>query len=235
MTMRGALTVLLTLCVATALAACTPGAAPTPSASPSASSPAPTPPEPTPEPVAASVAISAEAITVLDADGGALATFDYFQPTAEVVTGLSEHLGAPVDSPNPGGIETPPGIDHVWGGLRLFDTDPAGAAPENPNHYVFVSGPDAGALPIATDAGIGSAAGARVGDPATSLTIGTEAGSAFTDPTTGRTSQVTRIGIVELPPRADAPGSRNFAVMVVSYNDTGLIERMVAPSANFGV
>ena len=67
------------------------------------------------------------------------------------------------------------------------------------------------------------------------LTVGTEAGSAYTDPTTGRTSQVTRIGIVELPPRADAAGPRNFAVMVVSYNDTGLIERMVAPSANFGV
>ena len=97
---------------------------------------------------------------MLDADGATLASFDYFQPTTEVVAGLTEYLGAPVDRPNPGGIESPPGVDHEWGGLRLFDSDTPGTPPENPNHY---------------------------------------------------------------------------GVMVLSYDDSGVIERLSAPSANFGV
>lgn len=233
MTLRGSLSVVLAISVATVLAACAPAAAPAPS--PTETSSAPTTPPPTTEPVAASVAITAEAITVLDADGGALATFDYFQPTTEVVDGLTALLGTPVDSPNPGGIETPPGVDHMWGDLRLFDTDTPGAAPYTPNHYVFVTGPAAGSVPIATAAGVGSADGIAVGDPATELTIGVEAGAPYTDPATGRTSLVSTIGIVPLPAHPDDPAPRNFAVMVVSYTDTGLIERLVAPSANFGV
>ncbi|MGW9631631.1 hypothetical protein ACWGST_13090 [Agromyces sp. NPDC055520] len=236
---RNALAIAIALAALTALSACVPGGAPSSSPSPSAASPAPSTPPPTPEaPVAASIAFSAEVITVLGADGTALASFDYFQPTAEVVAGLRTYLGAPVDTPNAGGIETPSGIDHVWGDLRLFDTetDPPGGAPENPNHYVFVSGPSAGALPIATVAGVGAATGVRVGDPATALTIGVETSPPYTDPTSGRTSVISRIGIVALPPRPEAPTEpRNLAVMVVSFTDTGLIERLVAPSANFGV
>lgn len=185
--------------------------------------------------MAASVAISAEAISVLDATGAPIVTFDYFQPTTEVVAGLSEHLGAPVDTPNPGGIESPPGIDHVWGDLRLYDTDTPGAAPEDPNHYVFVEGTSAGPMPVATAAGVGSAAGVRVGDPAASLTIGSVHASTHTDPATGRTTDVYRIGIIPLPPRADSPIEHNLGVMVVTYSDTAVIERLVAPSANYGV
>jgi len=49
------------------------------------------------------------------------------------------------------------------------------------------------------------------------------------------TTEVHRIGIVPLPPRADSVIERNLAVMVVSHSDTGLIDRLVAPSANYGV
>ena len=196
---------------------------------------APTP-TPTPEaPVAASVAISTESIAVLDATGASIASFDYFQPTAEVVVGLSEYLGAPVDSPNPGGNESPPGIDHVWGDLRLSDTDTPGTAPENPNHFVFVEGTSAGPLPIATAAGVGSAVGVRVGDPVTSLTLGAELAATRTDPATGRTSETYWTDMVPITlGESDPSSSAHLAVMVVANSVTGLIELFAAPTANFG-
>jgi predicted small secreted protein len=232
---RNALAIVVLLTAATALSGCVPGAGP--AVSPSSSATGSAAPTPTPEvPLAASVAISAEAIAVLDSAGAPIASFDYFQPTAEVVAGLSEHLGAPVDNANPGSIETPTGINHVWDDLVLFDTDTPGAAPENPNHYVFVEGTSAGSVPVATSAGVGSAAGVRVGDSTTSLTVGVELASSGTDPSTGRTMEVYRIGIVPLPPHPAVPTEpRNLGVMVVTHTDTGLVERLVAPSANFGV
>jgi hypothetical protein len=219
-----------------ALAACAP-AAPAASSAPASPSVQPSAPTESPAPVAASVAISTEHISVLDAAGAPLASFDYFQPTAEVVAGLSVYLGAPVDSPNPGGIETPPGTDHVWGGLRLFDTetDPPGIPEENPNHYVFVTEPTAGSLPISTAPGVGSADGVRVGDPASLMTIGVETGSAYTDPSTGEEIVLSRLDVVPLTTRPELSEERNFAVAVISRGDDGLIERMIAPSANFGV
>ena len=109
---RNALAIVVMLAAAITLTGCIPEAGPSASPSPSATDAATS--APTPEaPVAASVAISAEAIAVLDADGLTIVGFDYFQPTAEVVAGLTEYLGTPVDSPNPGAIESPPGVDHV--------------------------------------------------------------------------------------------------------------------------
>lgn len=233
---RNALAIVVMLAVATTLAACIPGGSPSASSTPSPTASTTPAPTPTPEvPVAASVAISAETIAVLDAAGATIVSYDYFQPTAEVVAGLSEHLGAPVDTPNPGAIESPPGIDHVWGDLRLFDSDPPGIAPEDPNHIVFVEGASTGSLPITTAAGVGSASGVRVGDPVASLAVGAEHASTHTDPATGLTTDVYRIGIVPLPPRAGSPIERNLAVMVVTHSDTALIDRLVAPSSNFGV
>ncbi|SIN85099.1 hypothetical protein SAMN05443544_1355 [Agromyces cerinus subsp. cerinus] len=173
---------------------------------------------------------------MLDADGGVLASFDYFQPTTEVVAGLTEYLGEPVDTPNPGSIESSPGVDHEWGGLRLYDTDTPGTPPEIPNHSVFVTGPTAGPLPIGTAAGVGAPSGLHVGDPGTSVTVGIESAGEYTNPTTGRTVVLSRVGLIELPPHPAAPTEpRNFAVIVHSYTDTGLIEQLIAPSANFGV
>jgi predicted small lipoprotein YifL len=235
---RNALSIVVMLATSAALAGCGisgPLIAPGPSGTGSATdSPVPTPDMPD-GPVAASVAISAETIAVLDADGVTLVSFDYFQPTAEVVTGLSEYLGAPVDTANPGAIESPPGVDHVWGDLRLFDTEPPGNAPEDANHFVFVEGPSAGALPVRTAAGVGSAAGVRVGDPVSSMTIGVEFSSTSTDPETGVATNVHRIGIVPLPPHPDSVMEHNLGVMVMSHSDTQLIERLIAPNSNYGV
>lgn len=234
MSKRRAAALVLSLAAIGVFAACSAGPTAATSSPPVTSAP-PTTPAPEPEPVAASVAISAEAITVLDADGATLASFDYFQPTTEVVAGLTAYLGAPVDSPNAGGMESPPGVDHEWGGLRLYDTDTPGTPPENPNHYVFVEGPMAGSLPVATAAGIGSATGVAIGDAPSELTIGVETTPPYTDPSTGRTVSVSRVGIVTLPPNPADSMERNFGVLVLSYDDTGVIERLSAPSANFGV
>lgn len=234
MKLRSALTVVLALVVATALSACIGGSGPTAS-TPPATSAAPTSAPPTPEaPVAASVAITAETISVLAADGTVLESFDYFQPTNEVVAGLTSYLGEPVDSPNAGGIESPPGVDHVWGGLRLHDTDTPGSVPYQPNHYVFLEGPTAGPLPVGTAAGLGSATGVRVGDPPSVLTVGAEISPPYTDPSSGRTTVTGRIGIVPLPPQPDT-ADLSFAVLVLSFTDTDEIERLIAPSPNFGV
>ena len=236
MKQRSTLTVVIALAAVTALSACVGGTGPTAS-TPPATSAAPSSAPPTPQaPAAASVAITAETISVLAADGSVLESFDYFQPTTEVVAGLTSYLGAPVDSPNPGGMESSPGVDHQWGGLRLYDTDSPGTPPEIPNHSVFVTSPTAGPLPIGTAPGVGAVGGLRVGDPGTSVTIGVEAAGEYTDPTTGRTTVLSRVGLFELPPHPAAPTDpRNFAVLVQSYTDTGLIERLIAPSANFGV
>ncbi|WP_438853645.1 hypothetical protein [Agromyces sp. M3QZ16-3] len=229
---RRLITAVLLLAATSALAGCTaPAASVTP---PSASTSSPPPTTEAAEPTPALVAITAESIAVLDTAGGIIVSFDYFQPTADVVSGLTTYLGEPVATPNPGGLETPPGTDHVWGGLRLSDTDTPGRVPDIPNHTVFVEGPDAGPLPVSTAPGIGSASGVAVGDPAASLTIGVEAGVPYTDPTTGRTVVVDRVGIVPLP--TSTPSTPlDFGVMIVSYTDDGAIARMVAPSANFGV
>jgi hypothetical protein len=231
---RHAFAIVVLFAAAITLTGCIAGWGPAASPTPSPTTAVTPTPTPTP-PVAASVAISAEAIAVLDAASAPIVSFDYFQPTAEVVAGLSQYLGAPVDTPNPGAIESPPGVDHVWGDLRLFDTNPPGAAPEDPNHFVFVEGTSAGSLPVATAPGIGSPTGVRVGDPVTSMIIGVELSASSTDPGTGVTTEVHRIGIVPLPPRADSAIQHNLGVMVVSHSDTGLIDRLVAPSPNYGV
>jgi hypothetical protein len=46
---------------------------------------------------------------------------------------------------------------------------------------------------------------------------------------------VSRVGIVTRPANPTDSMPRNIGVMVLSYDDSGVIERLSAPSANFGV
>lgn len=214
-----------------ALSACTPSVA-SPTASPSETPSQP--PATTEAPAAASIGISAEAITVFDADGAPLASYDYFQPTDEVVAGLTEVLGAAVETPNAGGLETPPGIEHEWDGLRLYDSETPGTVPDIPNHWVFVDAPTAGGLPIGTDPGIGSASGVKVGEQLSSATIGVTSGAPYVDPSTGVNTIVSQLGQVAIPPNPAASGDRHFFVLVLSDADTGEIARLNAPANDFG-
>ena len=67
-------------------------------------------------------------------DGTELARFDYFQPTGEVIAGLSSYLGAPEDTCTRAAGRARPTTFHDWGGLRLADTVPAGSRPYDPEH-----------------------------------------------------------------------------------------------------
>lgn len=206
-----------------------------PTASPTTSATTSPTPTPTPEvPVAASVSISAEAIAVLDADGATIVSFDYFQPTADVVAGLSEHLGAPVDSPYEGGLESPPGVNHDWGGLRLIDNDAPVSAPYYGDHWVIVAGPDANGLPVGTPAGVGSTGGVHVGDALSGVTIGAEPPVETLDSLEGRPLAYFRVGLFPLPPGGEYGDAPNLGVTVVGHTDTDTVDRFIAPSRNWG-
>lgn len=229
-----AVAALVALSVTTVLAACTPNADAGPSPTPSSSNVGSSSPTPSPEPVAASVTISADSIAVLDDEGGTLASFDYFQPAAEVVSGLGEFLGASVDSPYPGGTEMPPGTNHEWGGLRLVDTDAPVAAPYYGDFWVIVTTADANGLPIGTPPGVGASDGVHVGDAVSSVTIGAEPGYTSADSTNGRPFTNFRIGLIALPPGGEYGDDPSLGVTVVGYTDTDTVDRLIAPARNWG-
>ena len=188
-----------------------------------------TAPTPTPEPaVAERIVISTESITVLDDGGATLAEFDYFQPTIEVVDGLSTYLGDPVDTPFAAYNDSPSAIYHDWGGLRLVDTDPPGTAPYDSEHWVRVTGADANGVQVSGPGGVhvGSALDAASGSDS----------SEFTNPETGRTFLSYRLDVVAVEgPWEDSTASEhNLAVDVGGHLDTGSVEHIIAPSPNFG-
>ena len=238
MTLRRALLALAAVAATMTLSACVPGpssagTSPAPTAT-ATSIPEPTP-TPAPEPVAASITVSAEAIAVLDENGATIVSFDYFTPTADVVAGLSVHLGAPVSSPHPGGLEMSPGTVHEWGGLSITDPEePEAAAPYSVDHWVNVTTPDANGLPVSTPAGIGSPSGVRVGDPFTSVSILEESVVEWTD-ADGRPKANARVGLVPLPPGGEYGDAPSFGITVVGATDDDEVTYLVAPSANWGL
>lgn len=225
------LAVSFTLAVAT-LAAFTACIAPTP--------PTPTPtiptatttpvPSPTtdPEPAAERIVISTAAIAVVADDGAILAEFDYFQPTDDVLAGLSAYLGEPVGTEFEGGNDTPPAIYNDWDGLRLVDSNGAGAEPYEANHWLRVTGPQASGLQVEGPGGVlvGSSLDSTTGSDVTE----------FTNPETGRTFISYRLDVVpvEVPGSDSLTAEHNLAVMIGGYLDTGVVEHIIAPSPNFG-
>ncbi|MBT2497476.1 hypothetical protein J7E25_00020 [Agromyces sp. ISL-38] len=227
------------------LTACVPEpVVPTPR--PTASStPAPTAtatPAPTEEPVAAPpaaaqverIVIGAEWITVIADDDTELARFDYFQPTAEVLAGLTQYLGTPVDTWFEGRGDAPAATYYDWGGLRLADTVPAGRAPYDPEHWVRLTSDDANGVVVTA---VGDVA---VGDPFASLEASPESDEVYrwTSPETNQSSVSFRYDLVELPPMPGTEDagdwSPSFGVRVYGDDATGAVRSLSAPGANFG-
>lgn len=224
------------------LTACVPEpVVPTPRPTASATPTATATPAPADEPAAAPpaaaqverIVVGAEWITVIADDDTELARFDYFQPTAEVVAGLSQYLGTPVDTWFEGRTEASPATYHDWGGLRLVDTVHPGTAPYNPEHWVRLTSNDANGVVITAVDDI------AVGDPFASLEASSDEVHRWTSPETNQTSVYLRFDLVELPPM---PGtdhtddwSLSFGVSVDGDDATGLIRSLSAPGANFGV
>ena len=190
-----------------------------------------TAPSPSPEPavaVAERIVVSTKTITVVADDETVLAEFGYFQPTIEVVDGLSTYLGDPVDTPFAAHNDSPSATYHDWGGLRLVDTDPPGTAPYDSEHWVRVTGADANGLQVVGPGGVhvGSALDAASGSD----------GSEYTNPDTGRTFMSYRLDVVvvEVPWADSLVPEHNLAVNIGGYLDTGSVEHIIAPSPNFG-
>lgn len=228
--MRPRLIVLAGIGLATlaALTACT--APPAASESPTASStPAPEPAAVPEVEAAASIVVSPESITVLGEDGSALTTFDYHQPTSEVVSGLSEYLGEPVDSRVEHGSETPSATLHEWGGLQLFDTDIVETGIYWWNHWVYLTGTEAAGLPVTTAAGI------SVGDSFDTVDLsGAAPPLDYTSPETGRTQRMVRVDLVALPPGEGTGPAPDIGVLLTGYLDDAVVDRIESPSSNYG-
>jgi hypothetical protein len=208
--------------VLSAFAACATAPAPT---QPPTSSPSATPTR-SPEPSTASaIVISTEHLQVVDDDGAVLASYDYFQPTAEVVDGLTEYLGPPVDTAVDAGLETPAATYHDWGGLRLVDTEPPASPPTIPEHWVRVTSTDANG--VALRAFDGSTVGGSI-----SNVEGEH--SDYTNPNDGIAYRTVRTGIVPIETTPEGY-EQNFAVAVHGEVAADAILFIIAPSANFGV
>lgn len=218
----------ISLVALAALTACTaPPAASEPSAAPSTS--APTPMGAPDVEAAASIVVSPESITVLGDGGSALATFDYHQPTGEVVAGLSEYLGEPADSRVEHGSETPSATLHEWGGLQLFDTDIVETGIYWSNHWVYLTGTEAAGLPVTTSAGI------SVGDSFDTIDLsGASDPLDYASPETGRTQRMVRVDLVALPPGEGTGPSPDIGVLVTGYLDDAVVDRIESPSSNYG-
>lgn len=234
MTSRRALLALLTLATAASLSACTPTVPTSTTPATAATSTPATVPTPTVDPVAAAVTVSAESIDVLDTTGATIASYDYFEPTAEVVAGLNAHLGAAVDSPYSGGLEMPPGTSHDWGGLRLIDVDAPVDPPYVGDHWVIVTSAEANGLPLGTAPGVGAPSGIRVGDPLSSVTLRDEVFLEMLDSSGGRPIAYGRVGLIPLPPGGEYGDAPSLGVTVVGYTDDDTVDRFIAPARNWG-
>lgn len=231
----------LSLLAALALGGCTAQAAPAPQpADPTVADPAPT--ESTPQTTPASppsddasavseVVVTATAIELHGEDGALLVSYDYFQPTEEVLVGLEGAFGGmPVSTPYPAGGDQGPGVRHAWGGFTLVDTDLEGQAPYTTNHWVTVSAASANGVKLSTVDGI------AVGDDAAAL----EAEYPESSNRVTVTGSPERLDIyVGHSPLPDFENGANgtpltFSVWLIAPDPSGVVEEFRAPSPNFG-
>jgi hypothetical protein len=189
--------------------------------------------EPTPveQPQAETVIVTAESITVASDDGSPLAEFDYFQPTDEVVDGLTEAFGVePTDERFEGAIEAPPATVWTWDGFELRDPDPAGEPPFWVNHWVRVGAAEVNGVAVETVDGV------RVGDDAQTI----EARYPDTSDRVTAGDEPERLdvylGAIPLPQEGEnSDGNYEFSVWLIAKDPSAEISEFRAPSPNFGV
>jgi hypothetical protein len=219
------------------LAACAPGPE-VPITSPTASADAPASSSPAPAETQApadtgsvgevrALVIRPEALELVDGSGATVSTFSYDGPTAPVLDALAALLGDPEEDPFEGGTEAYPGVEHVWEGILISDSErpvEPGAARGNDFTVIAsaasVEGPN-GDIDVVTGDGI------AVGNTLTSVmaTPGTIA--------SGLPGEVA----VEFGPSRGASETELFpnAYTVMVYGDaSGSVKTVLAP-ANLGV
>jgi hypothetical protein len=205
---------------------------------PAEPSPTPTPtssaaPEADPEQQAEAdaVLVTAESITVLADDGTLLAAFDYFQPTEQVVDGLTAAFGlTPASERFEGGEgHATPSTVWDWDGFHLNDTDYAGNPPFYPNHWVRVLENDVNGVQIETVDGV------RVGDDAAAIEARyPDTSSRITAGNEPERLDV-HLGAVPLPKVGEnSDGNYEFSVWLIAEDPNGSISEYRTPSPNFG-
>lgn len=180
---------------------------------------------------AKAVVVTATTIEVRGDSDDLIASYDYFQPTDEVVSGLTAAFGGePVTAPYEGESHLTPGVTHSWGGFTLVDTDYPGRAPYEGNHHVLVSSATENGVQITTVDGI------AVGDSAAALEASNPDSSERV--TAGGLPERldVMVGSTLLP--ADDTGAHDataaFRVWVIAADSAGTVTEIRSPSPNFG-
>lgn len=234
----GATTAVIALSVGLIGCASTGTDAPVASSAPSATAtPAPEPTETQAAAVADRVHVTAETVSVLDANGAELVSFQYRQRTADVVAGLSAYLGEPEVERVPSSNHSGEGSRYLWDSLSIDSEDRWAELPEAelPSYLsrwsVRATGPSArGAIVDTID-------GVRVGD-------------STDDVLSSHPDSSERIEVSSVPPRTDIylgavlppipendpeyrPENR-WRVWLFDEDPTDVVQDLRAPSPNYG-
>jgi hypothetical protein len=226
-----ALAVLLSVGVGTV--GCAPGSPSSAPTTPVAEDPSPTPtPTEQAEPEAERIVVGGESIVVLASDGTELASYDYFQDTADLVDGFTELFGsAPVETPVEGDPHSPAGIELDWDGFAIRDDERAGSPPYTPNHLVSVTAAEVDGIRIETTAEF------TVGTPLEEVRA--EAPDSETEPYEGEDGvtqynfQVDAVALDADDPACPEEGC-TLSVRLLSNEEDAAITRIIAPTPNFG-
>ena len=198
----------------------------TPATAQASTSASPEATPPSAEPVAERITVTAEGLSVLDADGGDLARFDFYDPSAEVVDALTVHLGEPsIDTSLGDGTSGP--AEYEWEGFRLVDLAGPGDETAAATDYMVVAESSA-----VGDVRIETTEGAAVGSSIDEVVVGDgESVTELEDPDTGAAVNIVRVGLTDLPPVAGQDGL-NVGVQITAHD--GIVIALAAPVGNFG-
>lgn len=201
----------------------------------------PTQPAPTSDPTAAPAAdrvhITAETVSVLDSTGTELVSFGYRDLTADVVAGLTTHLGEPALERFPSGNHNGEGSRYVWDSLAVTSEDRwADASPENLPTYEarwWISATDSSARSFVVD----TVDGVRVGDSTRGVIEAHPGADERLDMSGASPRTDIYLGAVRPPIPEDDPSfstGQLWRVWLIDEDPTDTVEELRAPSANFG-
>ncbi|SDR91146.1 hypothetical protein [Microterricola viridarii] len=223
--------------LALALASCAAPAAQAPNTSePTESSTAAAPEttaesEPAAEPAqrAASVTVSVEGIAILAADGATLAEFGYFDAdAAPAIAALTEAFGAEPVVTHQDAVTHFAAADELnWGGFELIDLDTETSFPDFPNYFVRIGTAGSGGVAIASTDGV------HVG--MTGTEVGAHSYRDWID--TGGGTEKAMFLLEQQPVEGEfypdyEPAA--LSVRVMASSPDGVVEQIMAPTANWG-
>lgn len=217
--------------LALALASCAAPAAQAPNTPEPTESSAAAAPEPAAEtaPRAASVTVSVEGIAILADDGATLAEFGYFDAdAAPAIAALSEAFGAePVVTHRDAVTHFAAADELNWGGFELVDLDTETSFPEFPNYFVRIGTAGSGGVAIASTDGV------HVGMMGTEV----EAHSYRVWIDAGSGTEKAMFLLEQRPVDGEfypdyEPAA--LAVRVMASSPDGIVEQIMAPTANWG-